>query len=69
MSISAVVTRGFGSWGSISDVVLRGFGIGLVYADTTIAKVVFRNTAQKIVGVVEIGKVVKYNKQGKVIKR
>ncbi len=28
MSIAAIVTRGFGSWGSIPLVVLRGFGIG-----------------------------------------
>ena len=28
MSISSIVTRGFGSWGSVNKVVTRGFSIG-----------------------------------------
>jgi len=30
MSISSVVTRGFGSWGSVNEVVTRGYSIGAV---------------------------------------
>ena len=32
MSISSIITRGFGSWGSVNDVVTRGFGIGAAVA-------------------------------------
>lgn len=27
--ISSIVTRGFGSWGSVNDIPTRGFGIGV----------------------------------------
>jgi len=32
MSISSVVTRGYGSWGSVNDVVTRGYSIGEIIA-------------------------------------
>ena len=28
MSISSIVTRGYGSWGGVNDVVTRGYSIG-----------------------------------------
>ncbi len=47
MSIATVVTRGFGSFGSIADVVTRGYDIGAFVAPVHIeANVVLtRNTA------------------------
>jgi hypothetical protein len=33
-SISSIVTRGFGSWGSVNDLSTRGFGIGAAAAIT-----------------------------------
>ncbi len=71
MSISGIVTRGFGSWGSVNDAVTRGFGIGaavsvspdgavkvVTYAQRS-ARVVHRSKAIKIINATRVPKIVK----------
>ncbi len=70
MSISSVVTRGFGSWGSVNDVVTRGFSIGAVAAVSPdgAAKMVASFQIPSVVQDLRVGRTVHSTRVPKVVK-
>ena len=70
MSISSIVTRGFGSWGSINEVVTRGFSIGAFIMGNELSTVI--HVGQGISSVIHETGIVKANYQkfiSKIIKK
>ena len=71
MSISSVVTRGYGSWGSANLVVTRGYSIGsavITPPNNFIPRSVHHTQTSKSVHYSQISKVVKGGDVFKVVK-